>query len=32
MRLRTLVGKGIFRLSVGLEHEDDICGDINRCL
>jgi len=31
-RFRALVGNGVFRLSVGLEHADDICADIARCL
>jgi len=31
-RFRRLMGNGIFRLSVGLEHQDDICADIDRCL
>lgn len=30
-RFRSLLGKGIFRLSVGLEHTDDICTDLARC-
>lgn len=30
-RFRSLLGKGIFRLSVGLEHADDICADLARC-
>lgn len=30
-RFRSLAGKGIFRLSVGLEHADDICADLARC-
>ena len=25
-------GRGIFRLSVGLEHPEDICADLARCL
>ena len=31
-RFRALMGRGIFRLSVGLEHADDICADLDRCL
>ena len=31
-RFRALTGRGIFRLSVGLEHPDDICADLARCL
>lgn len=31
-RFRALVGRGIFRLSVGLEHAEDICADLARCL
>jgi methionine-gamma-lyase len=31
-RFRSLTGRGIFRLSVGLEHPDDICADLARCL
>lgn len=31
-RFRALLGRGIFRLSVGLEHADDICADLGRCL
>ena len=31
-RLRALMGDGIFRLSVGIEHADDICADLERCL
>jgi cystathionine beta-lyase/cystathionine gamma-synthase len=31
-RFRDLLGRGIFRLSVGLEHADDICADLGRCL
>lgn len=31
-RFRALLGNGIFRLSVGLEHQDDICFDIGRCM
>ena len=30
-RLRALMGDGIFRLSVGIEHADDICTDLERC-
>ncbi len=26
------MGKGVFRLSVGLEHAEDICADLARCL
>lgn len=31
-RFRGLMGRGIFRLSVGLEHAEDICADLGRCL
>lgn len=31
-RFRALTGRGIFRLSVGLEHADDICADLGACL
>lgn len=31
-RFRELMGSGVFRLSVGLEHADDICDDLARCL
>jgi cystathionine beta-lyase/cystathionine gamma-synthase len=30
-RFRALMGRGIFRLSVGLEHPDDICADLGHC-
>lgn len=30
-RFRALTGQGIFRLSVGLEHAEDICADLARC-
>lgn len=30
-RFRSMMGKGVFRLSVGLEHADDICTDLARC-
>jgi cystathionine beta-lyase/cystathionine gamma-synthase len=31
-RFRGLLGNGVFRLSVGIEHADDICADLARCL
>ena len=31
-RYRDLMGDGVFRLSIGLEHADDICADLARCL
>jgi cystathionine beta-lyase/cystathionine gamma-synthase len=31
-RFRALMGEGVFRLSVGIEHADDICADLSRCL
>ncbi|RTR02986.1 trans-sulfuration enzyme family protein [Halomonas nitroreducens] len=30
-RFHELMGKGVFRLSVGLEHAEDICSDLDRC-
>lgn len=30
-RFRDLLGAGVFRLSIGLEHADDICADLARC-
>jgi methionine-gamma-lyase len=30
-RFRDLLGIGVFRLSVGIEHADDICSDLARC-
>ena len=30
-RFRNILGNGIFRLSVGLEHADDICADLGSC-
>ncbi len=30
-RFRALMGDGIFRLSVGIEHAEDICSDLERC-
>lgn len=30
-RFRDLMGEGIFRLSVGLEHANDICSDLEKC-
>jgi cystathionine beta-lyase/cystathionine gamma-synthase len=30
-RFRRLMGDGVFRLSVGIEHSDDICADLGRC-
>jgi cystathionine beta-lyase/cystathionine gamma-synthase len=31
-RFRALTGRGIFRLSIGIEHAEDICADLARCL
>ena len=31
-RFRAKMGNGVFRLSVGLEHADDICADLDACL
>lgn len=31
-RFRSLLGRSIFRLSVGLEAAEDICADLSRCL
>jgi len=31
-RFRAIMGRGVFRLSVGLEHASDICADLDRCL
>ena len=31
-RFRAIMGRGVFRLSVGLEHAGDICADLDRCL
>ncbi len=31
-RFRALMGDGVFRLSVGIEHADDLCADLARCL
>lgn len=30
-RFRELMGDGVFRLSVGIEHAEDICADLGRC-
>jgi cystathionine beta-lyase/cystathionine gamma-synthase len=30
-RFRNILGNGVFRLSVGIEHADDICADLARC-
>jgi methionine-gamma-lyase len=30
-RYRELMGAGVFRLSVGIEHAEDICADLARC-
>ena len=30
-RFRDLMGNGVFRLSVGIEHANDICADLSRC-
>lgn len=30
-RFQSILGKGVFRLSVGIEHADDICADLARC-
>lgn len=30
-RFRDIMGNGVFRLSVGIEHADDICADLARC-
>jgi methionine-gamma-lyase len=30
-RFRNLMGNGVFRLSVGIEHASDICADLSRC-
>jgi cystathionine beta-lyase/cystathionine gamma-synthase len=31
-RFRNIMGNGVFRLSVGIEHAEDICADLARCL
>jgi cystathionine beta-lyase/cystathionine gamma-synthase len=31
-RFKNLIGHGVFRLSVGIEHAEDICADLARCL
>jgi methionine-gamma-lyase len=31
-RFREIMGNGVFRLSVGIEHAEDICADLARCL
>jgi cystathionine beta-lyase/cystathionine gamma-synthase len=31
-RFRALMGDGVFRLSVGIEHADDLCADLASCL
>jgi methionine-gamma-lyase len=31
-RYRELMGAGVFRLSVGIEHAEDICADLARCI
>lgn len=31
-RFRDILGRGVFRLSVGIEHAEDICADLGRCL
>ena len=30
-RFRDILGNGVFRLSVGIEHAEDICADLARC-
>jgi cystathionine beta-lyase/cystathionine gamma-synthase len=31
-RFKGILGNGVFRLSVGIEHAEDICADLARCL
>jgi cystathionine beta-lyase/cystathionine gamma-synthase len=31
-RFKSLLGNGVFRLSVGIEHAEDICTDLGQCL
>jgi methionine-gamma-lyase len=31
-RFRNVMGNGVFRLSVGIEHAEDICADLALCL